>query len=803
MKKFWKKYKWYILAFLIPLAIYTLFFVWKGCFSDKNILNADMRYQYQNLFQYLHDLLHGEATFPYSFSKGLGGGMYGTFFYYLASPFHLLVYFFDDIPLFLNLLVIFKLSLSGLTMYTFLNSKMDKEQSSLLIFSVAYALMGYSINYYVNIMWLDGILLAPILLMGIDKILNKKKDFLYTVILFYVIFSNYYIGYILTVFSIIYFGYSYYLKYENNWKKERKLIFHFFFITFLVGFMTSFILIPSGLELLSTIRISLEENKRIMNWNFLDLLAPNYVGFGNLVNPLNYHGFCIYSGTIMIPLLICYFSNKKIPKREKKATMIVYLFFLLPVIIPFFNRFWHLFTYPIGFNYRYSFLVTLFSILIAAKSLENLQVSKKVLLVYGILFFIFSISLGYASWVVPDYYVSSSISKVIVTVLFVILNLILLYKGKKSFLKAFLVLDLIVNLFWIGANSPMPNDSDYWGAKGKLRDFSNYCEENKRCETKFGYTMNDSLFANYAGVSVFLTTMNGRATSFLAQTSNYSYKRNFYVYHPDMMLDTILGVSRIELRYLLEGYDLVDKYSFEGVELYLQENPYALELAYLVSPNIKNFHSTKEGFFYLEELLNAMDDKNDEYIIKLPVQKVSDTKYILKKENKYPYLYIYGDSFNTLNGEIIQSYLMVGDDYGVLYDIYGDTLEFEFEEEVNSFEIYTIDVEKIKEFSATKINLEIKENTGSKIVGEIEVPNSATLFTSIPYEKGWTVKVDGKKVKNYEVLDTFLAIDLEEGYHIITFEYHIYGLKIGILISIISFIGLCFYEYKRKRSTIH
>ena len=146
---------------------------------------------------------------------------------------------------------------------------------------------------------------------------------------------------------------------------------------------------------------------------------------------------------------------------------------------------------------------------------------------------------------------------------------------------------------------------------------------------------------------------------------------------------------------------------------------------------------------------------------------------------------------------------MVGDDYGVLYDIYGDTLEFEFEEEVNSFEIYTIDVEKIKEFSATKINLEIKENTGSKIVGEIEVPNSATLFTSIPYEKGWTVKVDGKKVKNYEVLDTFLAIDLEEGYHIITFEYHIYGLKIGILISIISFIGLCFYEYKRKRSTIH
>ncbi len=803
MKNFLKKYKWHIIAFLIPLIIYTLFFAWKGCFSSKNILNADMRYQYQNLFQYLHDLLHGEATFPYSFSKGLGGGMYGTFFYYLASPFNLLVYFFDDIPLFLNLLVILKLSLSGLTMYIFLNSKMNKGESTLFVFSVAYALMGYSINYYVNIMWLDGILLAPILLMGIDRILHKKKSTLYIVTLFYSIFSNYYIGYILTVFSIIYFGYYYYLQYGENWKKERKIIFHFIFITVLVGLMTSFILIPSGLELLSTIRISLKENNKLINWNFLDLLAPNYMGFGNLVNPLNYHGFCIYSGTIMLPLIVCYFYNKKIEKREKVATIVVYLFFILPVIIPFLNRFWHLFTYPIGFNYRYSFLVTLFSILIAFRSLEKLQVSKRILIYYLIIFVILSISIGYASSISPDYYVSIDIFKIITTILLVTINLFLLYKSKKNFIKTLLVLDLVINLFWIGFNSPMPVDSDYWSAKKKLKEFSRYCIENQRCETKFGYTMNDSLFANYAGVSVFLTTMNGRATSFLSQTSNYSYKRNFYVYHPDMLLDTILGVNRIELRYKLVGYDLIDQYNFENIELYLQENPYALGLAYLVSPNIKRFHSNQTGFFYLEEIFNAMDDIEEKYIIKLPVKKVSDTQYVLEKNKNYPYLYIYGDSFSTLNGTIIKSYLMVGDDYGVIYDIYGDTLEFEFDEKVNSFEIYTIDVEKIKKFSENKVNMNVKQNTGNKIVGNIDVPKTSTLFTSIPYEKGWEVFVDGKKVKTYEVLDTFLAIDLEEGYHEITFKYYIYGLKVGILISLASFFSLCLYEYKRKRSTIH
>ena len=137
--KFLKKHKGYFLAFLIPLVIYFLFFLWKGCFTDKTILSSDMHDQYMPLFHYLRNVLHGDASFPYTFSKGLGGGMYGTLFYYFANPFNLLVYFFEDIPLFLNLLVILKLALSGLTCYTFLKYKF-KDEKYLLIFALAYAL---------------------------------------------------------------------------------------------------------------------------------------------------------------------------------------------------------------------------------------------------------------------------------------------------------------------------------------------------------------------------------------------------------------------------------------------------------------------------------------------------------------------------------------------------------------------------------------------------------------------------------------------------------------------------------------
>ena len=173
--KLLKKYKNYLLAFFLPLFLLCLFFAWKGCFTDKNILSSDMHAQYVSLFQYLHNLLHGKATFPYSFSKGLGGGMYGSFFYYLANPLNFLVYFFEDIPLFLNLLVILKLSLCGLTMYTFLRYKFQ-DSKALLVFSLAYVFMNYNINYYVNLMWLDGVILAPILLIGIEKMIKEEKD---------------------------------------------------------------------------------------------------------------------------------------------------------------------------------------------------------------------------------------------------------------------------------------------------------------------------------------------------------------------------------------------------------------------------------------------------------------------------------------------------------------------------------------------------------------------------------------------------------------------------------------------------
>ena len=73
------------------------------------------------------------------------------------------------------------------------------------------------------------------------------------------------------------------------------------------------------------------------------------------------------------------------------------------------------------------------------------------------------------------------------------------------------------------------------------------------------------------------------------------------------------------------------------------------------------------------------------------------------------------------------------------------------------------------------------------------------MFTTIPNDKGWKVYIDGKEVKHYEVLNGFIATDIEEGSHIVEFKYKTPGLKVGIVVSLISFITLLIYELKRRK----
>ena len=88
-----------------------------------------------------------------------------------------------------------------------------------------------------------------------------------------------------------------------------------------------------------------------------------------------------------------------------------------------------------------------------------------------------------------------------------------------------------------------------------------------------------------------------------------------------------------------------------------------------------------------------------------------------------------------------------------------------------------------------------------KIEGTIHVEeNMPVLYTSIPYDKGWHVLVDGKEAKTFAVMDdTFLAVNLSPGNHKVTFAYKTPGKIAGIICSITGCLLFCFFIFMERK----
>lgn len=208
------------LAFLIPVGI-LLFACWRGGifpFGDRSLVYHDMQYQYTDFFMWFHQVLRGTESWNYSFHAGLGGNTTALVAYYLASPLNFLLLFVpvEKIAQFFNLLIILKLALCGVTAYIYLRKLHLAENMMGVFLSVGYALMGYNILQCSNVMWLDGVIILPILALGIHKMIYEKKCGVYFFALFYAIVSNWYMGYMLCIFACIYFLMETCLFYENK-----------------------------------------------------------------------------------------------------------------------------------------------------------------------------------------------------------------------------------------------------------------------------------------------------------------------------------------------------------------------------------------------------------------------------------------------------------------------------------------------------------------------------------------------------------------------------------------------------------
>ena len=179
-----------IAAFVIPMVIMLLIFVQRGIFpfGEETFLRTDMYHQYAPFFsEFQYKLTHG-GSLLYSWDVGMGVNFSALYAYYLASPFNWLLILCPKglVIEFMTCQIVFKIGLSGLTMAYYLRKHCRTRDFGVAFFGIFYALSGYMAAYSWNIMWLDCIILFPLIVLGLEHLVKDGKGMLYCITLMYI-----------------------------------------------------------------------------------------------------------------------------------------------------------------------------------------------------------------------------------------------------------------------------------------------------------------------------------------------------------------------------------------------------------------------------------------------------------------------------------------------------------------------------------------------------------------------------------------------------------------------------------------
>ena len=853
MKKiFNKKTLIYYLAFIIPILIIWGYIgireiISGGTFFKRGqaFLVADMISQYNPLYNYFHNVLAGKDSIFYSFHNSLGSSMASTIGYYLSSPFNLLYGFVKrtDIPIITAIIYSLKIALCSLFMNIYISHKFEYKYTN-LIFSLSYAFMGFTIVYHFNAMWLDVIYMTPLVIMGIDKLIDGKP-LMYIITLCLSIIFNFYIAYMLCIFCVIYFIYEIFIRYSiKDFKSYKKIILRFIISSLLAGGLSAFFLIPLMYGLKEMLRYPVDKNNFIISFKgrFLffvkDILPKFYVGSNMSNSVLGRIRPVVYTNLFCLLLSIFYFFNKKIKRKEKILSLVIIIFFMLSFLIPQLQLFWQI-SFPNGYIDRYSYLFCFFIILIASKCFYN---NDRIKLLYFILFFIIYVVFGLFALLDKKILIYVNKNGIIFSIIIVILYLICYYFRSKqqktrkfNFILVLLVLIELIFNFSITFITQAGNFKKYYIQSYDI--IKKYSPDNYRIELNdYTNTQLDSFVYDFYTSATALSTNDGKLHTF----SHYNGGAQAYTYLNYDVLVTPILPSLFGTKYIFSVdnkntlfYKKVNSFNANNFatidknkKVFVYKNDNALNIGYIINKKFDKKYKKLRGtaFDNINDFYKAITDLDEDVMIPIKREKIDELeyKYYIDRDDKY--LYFSSNYDETVNASFYTN-LYLNDKFEALLDsfnigmysiknkYYGQDLILSLDDNyrINYFNLYYFDkeifkegIEKLREHQLENVKLD-----KNRLTGEIDLDKDSLLFLSIPYNEGWSVYIDGKKTNYRSIADTFMGINVPKGKHKISMKFYPKGILLGIIISLLSVIGIhilqrkevyCVKKNKRKNS---
>ena len=842
-----KKIFLYITAFTIPAVVTLSIFAYLGIFpfGENCYLPVDATGQYVSYLNYFRNIFSEGSSIFYSLSKSLGGDMYGLFAYYLASPYNFITLLFESpaTPFVFMLIIVLKTGSCGATFLYYLNRR-KKASFSNLIFSTMYAMCAYIVMYGFNIMWLDAVILLPIVMAGIDDIVKHKKFVLYTVSLTLTLIINYYIGFMVCIFSAIYFIYKMLLRKIKPAKQFFKKIGIFLLCSIIAAMIAGVVLIPVFFDIQEgRANFTLERFNLDKNFEIPDLICKFFTNSFDLEAVENDAAPPVFCGVLANVLVMLYFLNNKISIKEKILSLFVIAIFVLSFYFNGANLVWTMGNPPAWYKYRYAFAFSFMYILFAKREFENLKKGTKIwhiiitILIYqGVSIFISNCNYEFLD--------KNSIKIDMILVLTFSL-LLILYKKKikkeRKLNKFYLpVITLIIYLLSTGnlTNNAITTmkilREETSGTKQELYGFQcegyqnainnlkKYDNDIYRVEKELSLNMNDPLSFGYNGITFSASTYSEELYTFLNRLGlEQHYVVAGYSENTNKVVDMLLGIKYI----ISDNNEGIKKeYNKEYEEekgLSIYKNPYALTFGYFVDDEILNINMDKSDTFNLQNtILKSMTGFDKDVYIKhngeitkktynleehKKVDKEKDAKivYEFEVENEND-LYLYflkndaGKSEIYVNGE---KQINLDTDQNEMLNIgkrkLGEKITVEIkakEEELDGNKLYVYyedeeilsihyDILKTGQIRLEKIN-----NTNYECTINSK-NNKKYLLLTIPYSDYWKITVDGKPVGAQKALGALTLVEINDSTKSVQLIYTNSKIIYGAILSTVGIIG--------------
>lgn len=378
-----------IIVFMLPVITGLAFF--KNCdihpYGENSLLSVDLWGQYFPMYRQFADTnSFSEAMFSWNGALGFNNFVQSAF--YCRSPFLLL---FKLIPIdysiiYINMVCLARLGLSAVTCLLFLEYKFKKKSPIVMAASVSYGLCAYAIAFIMQFMWTDLIVITPLILIGLEKLIEGKSPVIYVASLALAIYTNFYVAFGICLFTAFYFlaetaksvefnNNGKLLNSISNFKSINKSTVRFAVYSILAGAVNAVIAIPTLVGLSKS--MSANEGKLDFT-EWYHTLADNI----NAMLPqteisLAYGVANIATGLFMFILIPLYFFNTSIKFRDKAISGAFILLLYSGLNYNPMDYVFNGFHFPNQLPGRWSFLFSLAIVIIAVNGITKIEGIKQ------------------------------------------------------------------------------------------------------------------------------------------------------------------------------------------------------------------------------------------------------------------------------------------------------------------------------------------------------------------------------------------------------------------------------------------